>query len=112
MEQSTVLINNYDVDIQAFVEPGINWSQPNSSETFSSFFNAEVELHSVMSHNKNEDPPTLHQQGITVILGVKEIPKYWRNPSSNWRGLGWWTSICPEGNSEHKTQLTLAYYLG
>ena len=70
------MINAYDIDVQAFVEPGINWSQMKSSETFASFFDAEIELRSVTGHNKNENPPTLHQQGGIGILGVSEILEY------------------------------------
>ena len=37
IEQSTILINNYDIDVQAFIEPGMNWGQLKSSETYASF---------------------------------------------------------------------------
>ena len=89
VEQSTMLINTYDVDVQAFIEPGMNWGQLKSSETYASFFDAEIELRSVTGHNKNENPPTEHQQGGTGIMGVGEMLEYWRNPGSDWRGLGW-----------------------
>ena len=53
VEQSTCLLNRYDVDMQAMLEPGINWAQFKSSETLASFFNAEVELQSITGHNKH-----------------------------------------------------------
>ena len=54
MDQSSRLLNRYDVDMQAVLEPGINWAQFKSSETLASFFDAEVELQSVTGHNKHE----------------------------------------------------------
>ena len=112
VEQSTMLINTYDVDVQAFIEPGMNWGQLKSSETYASFFDAEIELRSVTGHNKNENPPTEHQQGGTGIMGVGEMLEYWRNPGSDWRGLGRWTSVCLEGSPVHRTRVVSAYCLG
>ena len=112
IEQSTILINNYDVDVQAFIEPGMNWGQLKSSATYASFFDAEIELRSVAGHNKHENPPTEHQQGGTGIMGVNEMLEYWRNPGTDWRGLGRWTSVCLEGSPVHRTRIVSAYCLG
>ena len=83
-----------------------------SSVTFASFFDAEIELRLVTGHNKTENPPTLHQQGGTGILGVSEILEYWRNPGTDWRGLGFWEIVWLEGSPEHRTRLVSAYCLG
>jgi len=112
IEQSTILINNYDVDVQAFSEPGMNWGQLKSSETYASFFDAEIELRSVAGHNKHENPPTDHQQGGTGIMGVGEMLEYWRTPSTDWRGLGRWTSVCLEGSPIHRSRIVSAYCPG
>ena len=63
-------------------------------------------------HNKHENPPTEHQQGGTGIMGVGTMLEYWRNPGTDWRGLGRWTSVCLEGSPAHQTRIVLAYCLG
>ena len=70
VEQSTILINTYDIDVHAFIEPGINWGQLKSLATYASFFDVEIELRSVAGHNRHENPPTDYQQGSTGIMGV------------------------------------------
>ena len=73
VEQSTILIDTYDIDVQAFIEPGMNWGQLKSLETYTSFFNAEIETRSVAGHNRHENPPTEHQQGDTGIMLIYKI---------------------------------------
>ena len=112
IEQSTILINTHDINVQAFIKPGMNWGQLKSSETYASFFEAEIELKSVAGHNKHENPPTEHQHGGTGIMGVGKMLEYWRNPGTDWRGLGRWTSVCLKGSSVHRTYIVSAYCLG
>ena len=63
-------------------------------------------------HNKHNNPPTEHQQDGTGIMGVGKMLEYWRNPGTDWRGLGCWTSVCLEGSPVHQTRIVLADCLG
>ncbi len=91
VEQSSRLINRYDVDMQAFQEVGVNWAQLPPSKTLASFFDAEVELRLVTGHNKHENPPSWHQRGGTGLLAVNELIEYCHKSGSDFRGLGRWS---------------------
>ena len=66
--RSTSLINHYDVDVQSYIEHGLNMGRFKASETFDSFFDAEILLRSVTGHNQTENPETAHQQGGTGLM--------------------------------------------
>ena len=112
VEQSTRLLNRYDVDMQAVLEPGINWAKFKPSETLASFFDAEVELRSVTGHNKHENPPTKHQMGGTGIIAVNEINEYCKKSGTDFRGLGRWSWFVLEGSPEHRTRVLSVYHVG
>ena len=111
VEQSTRLLNRYDVDMQAVLEPGINWAKFKPSETLASFFDAEVELRSVTGHNKHENPPTKHQMGGTGIIAVNEINEYCKKSGTDFRGLGRWSWFVLEGSPEHRTRVLSVYHV-
>ena len=98
VEQSTRLINKYEVNIQGCMELGINWGRFKASEIFASFFDVEVELRSVTACNTNENPPTRHQPGGTGLLVINKLIKYCKNPYTVFRKLGQWSSYVPEGS--------------
>ena len=83
IEQSSQLINHYDVDMKAALELGINWRIFPRSESLASFYNAEVDLRSVACHNRHKNPPTQHQQGGTALLAVNEISEYCKKSGSD-----------------------------
>ncbi len=63
VEQITSLINKYDVDMVSYQEHGLNMSYFPASQTFDTFFEAEVQLRSVTGHTVHENPDSPHQQG-------------------------------------------------
>ena len=111
IEQCTQLINKYDVDVQSYVEHGLNMAHFKASQTFDSFFEAEVELRSVTGHNKNEDPGTPHQQGGTGLLATNEIIEYWKGSGTDPRNLGRWSWI-RLGAGPHTTRVVSVYGVG
>ena len=109
--QSTALINKYEVDIQSYVEHGLNMAQLKPSKTFDSFFEAEVEMRLVTGHNRNEDPKSAHQQGDTGLLATNEICQYLVGRGTDFRGLGRW-SWMTLGSSIHQTRVLSVYCVG
>ena len=57
IEQTTRLINKFDLDMVSCLEVGTNWAQTPSSETLVRYFDSEVEIHSVTVHNQNKKRP-------------------------------------------------------
>ena len=112
IEQTTRLVNKYDVDMVSFLELGLNWKQLPPSETLASFFDAEVELRSVTGHNKHENPPTTYQPGGTGLLAVNELIQYCKTSGTDHRNLGRWTWYTLEGSPEHKTIVLSVYHIG
>ena len=92
VEQYTRLINHYDIDLMTFAEHGLNMGQFPPSQTFDSFFQAEIEMKSSTGHNSFENPESQHQQGGTGIMAIGEILEYYKKPKDDFRKLGRWTS--------------------
>jgi len=109
IEQLTNLLNIYDVNMQAALELGINWGWLKSSESFVSFFDAEVKLKSSTGHNSNENPVSNHQQGGTGLLAVNEIIPYCKKAGNDFRHLGRWSWYTLQGDSTHRTRVITAY---
>ena len=109
--RSVALINKYEVDIQSYVEHGLNMARLKPSETFASFFEAEVELRSVTGHNKNENPESTHQQGGTGLLANNEICQYMLGSGTDHRNLGRW-SWMTLGSPKHRTRVLSIYCVG
>ena len=84
IDQSKRLINKYNVDMQAFLEVGMNWGDFLTSENLVSMFQAEEETRSVTGHNKHENPPSSHQQGGTGLVAVGEIIEYCKKSNSDY----------------------------
>ena len=99
------------VDIQSYVEHGLNMAQLKPSETFDSFFDAEVELRSVTGHNRNKNPESTRQQGGTGLLATNEICQYLVGKGTDFRGLGRW-SWMTLGSSSHRTRVLSVYCVG
>ena len=76
IEETTCLINKFDLDMVSCLEVGKNWAQTPSSETLGRYFESEVEMRSEMGHNQNENAPKKYQPGGMVILEVNEISEY------------------------------------
>jgi len=113
IEQTTNLINRYDVDMLSYQEHGLNMGFFPSSQTFDSFFEAEVKLRSITGHNTHENPDTPHQQGGTGLLAVNEISEYIKKAGcTDWRGLGRWSSYVLSSSPDHRTRVISAYCVG
>ncbi len=82
------------------------------SQTFDSFFQAEMEMRSSIGHNSFENPETQHQQGGTGIMAMGEILEYYKTPKDDFRKLGRWTSAIIQGSPQHRTQVVSAYCVG
>ena len=106
--RSTSLINHYDVDVQSYIEHGLNMGRFKASETFDSFFDAEILLRSVTGHNQTENPETAHQQGGTGLMCTNEISEYLRGTGTDPRGLGRW-SWMRFGSGSHHTRVVSVY---
>jgi hypothetical protein len=65
-----------------------NWDHSASSETLSSWFDAEVELRYVAGFNRHKDPEVAYQSGGTGIVALNEISQYSKKLSNNFRVLG------------------------
>ena len=79
IKQATALINRYAIDMVSYQEHGLNMGYFKSSETFDTFFEAEVKLGSVTGYNKTEQVDTAHIQGGTGLLAINEILPYCKN---------------------------------
>ena len=76
VKQTTALINRYDVDMILYQEHGLNMAHFKPSETFDTFFEAEVKLGTVTGFNKTEHINSAHIQGCTGLPAVNEILPY------------------------------------
>ena len=83
-----------------------------SSETFDTFFEAEVKLSSVTGFNKTEQVDTAHIQGATGLLAVNEILQYCRNSGTDFRNLGRWSWYLLYSTPEFWTRVISAYSVG
>ena len=112
IEQMTALINRYDIDMVSYIEHGPNMGFYKPSETFDTFFDAEVDLRSVTGHNSNENPNTNHVQGGTGLLAVNEILEYCKKSGTDFRNLGRWSWFTLFSTPEHVTRVVSLYCLG
>ena len=103
VEQTISLINRYDVDMVSYQEHGLNMAHFKSSETFDTFFEAEVKLGSVTGFNKTDQVDTAHIQGGTGLLTVNEILQYCRNSGTDFRNLGRWSWYLLYSTPEFRT---------
>ena len=58
IEQTTRLINKFELDMVSCLEVGTNWAQNPYSKTLASYFESEVEMRSVTGYSQNENAPT------------------------------------------------------
>ena len=58
IEQTTRLINKFELDMVSCLEVGTNWAQTPYSKTLASYFESEVEMRSVTGYSQNENAPT------------------------------------------------------
>ena len=112
VEQCTRLLNRYDVDLMTYAEHGLNMARLPPSQTFDSFFDAEIDLRSTTGHNSFENPESTNQQGGTGIMAIGELIQYYRHPSNDFRKLGRWSLCIIEGNPQHRTRVVSAYCVG
>ena len=86
----------------SYLEHSLNMSHFPASETFDSFFDAEIELCSVTGHNKHKDS----KEEV-----VEELIEYTANPGKGFQKLGRWSSyiLQGQGNSKHRTRVISAH---
>ena len=66
-----------------YAEHGLNMARLPPSQTFDSFFDAEIDLRSTTGHNSFENPESTHQQGGTGIMAIGKLIQYYRHPSND-----------------------------
>ena len=92
VEQSTWLINKYEINMQGYLKIGTNFGRFESSETLASLVKTEVELWLVTAWNKNENSPKRYQTGGTGLVAINALIEYYKNLRTNFQYLGQWCS--------------------
>ena len=83
VEQSTWLINKYEINMQGYLKIGTNFGRFESSETLASLVKTEVELWLVTAWNKNKNSPKRYQTGGTGLVAINALIKYCKNLRTN-----------------------------
>ncbi len=96
----------------SYQEHGLNMAYFKSSETFDTFFEAEVKLESVTGFNKTEPVNTAHIQGGTGLLAVNEILQYCKTSGTDFRNLGQWIWYLLYSTPEFRTHVVSIYSVG
>ena len=112
IEQTTQLVNKYDIDILSILESCVNQAHFLSSETLDSWFDAEVNLCSVVGFDRHKDTEVAYQSGGTGLVTINEISEYYNLSSNDFRGLKRWSWYTLEGSPSHRTRVILVYTVG
>ena len=94
------------------MEVGVNWSKYPSSANLASWFKESIpDMKTHTAHNRHENI-AYHQPGGTATFACRELARYARERTKDYRDLGRWCSTLFYADPNHKFRLVSTYNVG